>query len=130
MEVLTSVVLVLLFLLDPTCVCADQVKIVQISFQHVQNAKSSLLPRKLQLNQVATVKGSADKHFTPPEKFIEPSSGTKQHGKQENVMQDARKGTWREWVEEGTNKSEYFSMDYGWVRRRRPIHNKHIPFVP
>ncbi|KAK4410415.1 Protease 2 [Sesamum angolense] len=113
-------VVALLFLSDPSCVSADQVKVARISVQHVQNTKSTLLPRKLQLNQVqvATVnKGSADKDFRPREKFIEPSSsGTKQHGKQENVMElGARKGTWREWVEEGTNKSEYFSMDYGYA---------------
>ncbi|KAL0380665.1 UNVERIFIED_CONTAM: hypothetical protein Sangu_0130800 [Sesamum angustifolium] len=77
MEVLTAVVVALLFLLDPSCVSADQVKVARISVQHVQNTKSTLLPRKLQLNQVQvpTVnKGSADKDFRPREKFIEPSS--------------------------------------------------------
>lgn len=59
--------------------------------------------------------------------------GTKQHEKEENVMNRAGKGTLRssEWDEdEDLKKSEYFTMDYGWVRRRRPIHNKKIPFVP
>uniref|UniRef100_M1BQK7 Uncharacterized protein n=1 Tax=Solanum tuberosum TaxID=4113 RepID=M1BQK7_SOLTU len=37
----------------------------------------------------------------------------------------ARKGTRQEWVE-GKDTSDFFTMDYHWVRRRRPIHNKSI----
>ncbi|WOH13429.1 hypothetical protein DCAR_0832939 [Daucus carota subsp. sativus] len=38
--------------------------------------------------------------------------------------------TWREWVEEGSDSSQYFTMDYSRVRRRRPIHNKSLPVAP
>ncbi|KAK1381037.1 hypothetical protein POM88_027781 [Heracleum sosnowskyi] len=39
--------------------------------------------------------------------------------------------TWREWVEaEGSDTSQYFTMDYSRVRRRRPIHNKALPVAP
>ncbi|XP_074338627.1 uncharacterized protein LOC141676810 isoform X2 [Apium graveolens] len=39
--------------------------------------------------------------------------------------------TWREWMEaEGSDTSQYFTMDYSRVRRRRPIHNKSLPVAP
>lgn len=39
-------------------------------------------------------------------------------------------GTWREWVEAGGDTSQFFTMDYSHVRRRRPIHNKSLPLAP
>lgn len=35
-------------------------------------------------------------------------------------------GTRQEWVE-GGDTSQYFTMDYSHVKRRRPIHNKSLP---
>ncbi|PIN16094.1 hypothetical protein CDL12_11261 [Handroanthus impetiginosus] len=117
------------FLLAP---CTSEQVNVQKSLEKVHHAKFALpsLSRKLILNEKVK-SSSADKSFTPDKKFMKPSSGTKQHQKEENVIYAAEKETWKEKDHEnGPNKSEYFTMDYGWVRKRRPIHNKKIPFVP
>ncbi|KAL0446972.1 UNVERIFIED_CONTAM: hypothetical protein Slati_1825100 [Sesamum latifolium] len=95
------------------------------------------LPRKLNLQEEATVKKKSadDEDHLPRKKLMEASSDKKRHDEKEEKMmvqhdeQAAGRGTWREWVE-SPRRSEYFSMDYAWVRRRRPIHNKKIPFVP
>lgn len=52
----------------------------------------------------------------------------KTNNKEKGVMHGS-KGTWREWVE-GTDTSQYFTMDYSHVKRRRPIHNKALPVGP
>ncbi|KAL1568527.1 protein GOLVEN 6-like [Salvia divinorum] len=89
-----------------------------------------LLPRKLKLLQVTDVKSSAYKEIMLPKKLLEGSAGGgKGIEKEEEVMSTTKRGTWREWVE-SPNKSEYFTMDYSWVGRRRPIHNKQIPLLP
>lgn len=52
-------------------------------------------------------------------------SGNKLHQKEKNLMHP------KKWTDhQGGKKSEYVTMDYSWVRRRRPIHNKHVPFGP
>ncbi|GFP87282.1 hypothetical protein PHJA_000871900 [Phtheirospermum japonicum] len=80
----------------------------------------NLLPRKLKLQQdIGT--SFDDKDIVPRDKLIEASSENKTES--ENLV---HKGTWREWVE-APNKSDYFTMDYAWLKRRHPIHNKHIP---
>ncbi|XP_051145501.1 uncharacterized protein LOC127261270 [Andrographis paniculata] len=78
-----------------------------------------LLPRKLNLQEVMNSYGG--KTIEPHRKMMEAPSGKKQ----ENVMQMG-KGR-----EEGSKESEYLSsMDYVWVKRRRPIHNKQAPVLP
>ncbi|XP_019460449.1 PREDICTED: uncharacterized protein LOC109360176 [Lupinus angustifolius] len=52
----------------------------------------------------------------------------KQYHKKQNTMV-GRKGTKQEWLKED-NPSKYFTMDYPIVRRKRPIHNKHLQVVP
>ena len=48
---------------------------------------------------------------------------------QVNVVHGS-KGTWREWMEGGAEASEFYTMDYSHVQRRRPIHNKSMPDAP
>lgn len=44
------------------------------------------------------------------------------------MINAAEKETWKS---EGLKEEEeYSTMDYGWVKKRRPIHNKQIPFIP
>nr|GMD27385.1 probable root meristem growth factor 8 [Ipomoea batatas] len=86
-------------------------------------------PRKLKLtNDVGTVKSYGDDtHYHPTTV-----------NKQEVALSEkrlgrghARKGTRQEWMEgsdRDTVTSEFYTMDYHWVRRRRPIHNKSFPF--
>ncbi|XP_042020712.1 uncharacterized protein LOC121768311 [Salvia splendens] len=99
---------------------------VQESLQ--QYGRQLSLPRKLKLLEVANVKGLAYNGIMLQKRLLEDSAGEKRIGKEDEVM-TTKRGTWREWVE-SPNKSEYFTMDYSWVRRRRPIHNKHIPLIP
>lgn len=44
-------------------------------------------------------------------------------------MKLGNKGTRQEWMEE-EDPSQYFTMDYNRVKRRRPIHNKKLPVGP
>ncbi|KAL8035351.1 hypothetical protein ABFS82_12G089000 [Erythranthe guttata] len=101
---------------------------------HAKFTNLPSLPRKLKLNEEETVKNlyTAKDSMSSHKKFIDdPSSVTKQHEYEENTIVAAEKGRSRERVEEeSSNKSEYFTMDYNWVRKRRPIHNKHVPFLP
>ncbi|KAJ0038129.1 hypothetical protein Pint_23444 [Pistacia integerrima] len=54
--------------------------------------------------------------------------GKKTYNKEKGEMHGG-KGTRQEWVE-GTDTSQYFTMDYSHVKRRRPIHNKSLPVGP
>lgn len=47
--------------------------------------------------------------------------------KKEGQVQKKDKGTWQEWIEGNKDTSEFFTMDYSHVKRRRPIHNKSVP---
>lgn len=44
-------------------------------------------------------------------------------------LRRGRGGTMKEWME-GADMSQFFTMDYSHVRRRRPIHNKSVPVGP
>ncbi|KAL3751480.1 hypothetical protein ACJRO7_012329 [Eucalyptus globulus] len=89
-------------------------------------------PRKLRLFEQVTIKGHDKEVSLAAQKQKEDKSGgdgargrepaTMTHGKDQ-------RGTWREWVE-GADPTQYFTMDYSQVRRRRPIHNKSLPVGP
>ncbi|CAA2977492.1 Hypothetical predicted protein [Olea europaea subsp. europaea] len=108
--------------------CVSDQEQLQKSLPQVNHAQFTIpsLPRKFNLKE--EVKSAADKDFVPRAKPMDSSSGNRLHPKEQNLIHAAR-GTWREWVE-GANKSEYYTMDYSWVRRRRPIHNKQVPVAP
>ncbi|KAK2376091.1 hypothetical protein QL285_076922 [Trifolium repens] len=55
--------------------------------------------------------------------------GGKESKKKQN-MEVGNKGTRQEWMEEADDPSQYFTMDYTRVKRRRPIHNKKLPVGP
>ncbi|KAL3644605.1 hypothetical protein CASFOL_009785 [Castilleja foliolosa] len=115
----------------PTC-ASDQVNAQKSLKQNgnsaAQQAKftlPNLLPRKLKLQQEIGTSFN-DKDIVPRDKIESSSDNNKIESEKEEKMVDRTKGTWREWVET-PNKSEYFTMDYAWLKRRRPIHNKHLP---
>ncbi|KAA8532852.1 hypothetical protein F0562_033031 [Nyssa sinensis] len=85
------------------------------------------LPRKLRLLEEATLTGHGGEDFVSYNKQKEAFSGKQQE--KEADMMHASKGTWKEWVER-TDTSQFFTMDYSHVRRRRPIHNKFVPVGP
>ncbi|CAK9142470.1 unnamed protein product [Ilex paraguariensis] len=121
-KVITVVCIGLSVMLTP---CASQK--IQIQSYHEQAQDLQLihtLPRKLKLNE-EVITSSGNKDLVPSNKQKEVSSD-KLHLTEENKLH-SRKGTWREWVEEGTETSQFFTMDYTHVRRRRPIHNKALP---
>ncbi|XP_030514564.1 protein GOLVEN 6-like isoform X2 [Rhodamnia argentea] len=92
-------------------------------------------PRKLRpFEQVAvTIKGRGKEVPTAAPKRKEDKSGGDGVGSREpgpaTMHGKDKRGTWREWGE-GTDPTQYFTMDYSQVRRRRPIHNKSLPVGP
>ncbi|XP_047964046.1 protein GOLVEN 6-like [Salvia hispanica] len=127
MELLTLTVSVLLAMSFLSAPCASDQLNLNKQDDHAMFAQP-LLPRKLMnLNHEIAKSASSEGDLAVHGEFPQASSGTKQHEKEENFI-NAKEEDDDE--EEGSNKSEYFTMDYRWVRRRRPIHNKQIPFVP
>ena len=52
-------------------------------------------------------------------------------GEKGHIHASSSRGTRQEWVEgSDVNVSQFFTMDYSHVRRRRPIHNKSLPVAP
>ncbi|XP_056166214.1 uncharacterized protein LOC115666024 isoform X2 [Syzygium oleosum] len=88
-------------------------------------------PRKLRLFEQVTIKGRDDEVSTAAQRQKEDrSGGVGVHGSEPSTMHGKdKRGTWREWAE-GTDPTQYFTMDYSNVRRRRPIHNKSLPVGP
>ncbi|XP_060215045.1 uncharacterized protein LOC132641923 [Lycium barbarum] len=83
-------------------------------------------PRKLKFNEQPNVQSNGDKMNLVPFNTAKQASLTgKEHEPEGAKWVHARKGTRQEWIEE-KDTSEFFTMDYHWVRRRRPIHNKSI----
>ncbi|CAL5338544.1 unnamed protein product [Camellia sinensis] len=129
--VITTLCICLSVLLTP---CASQQIQVQSSHDQAKDVKFSLLtlPRKLRvIEEAATVHATVneDKELLSYSKQRASLSG-KQHNKEAD-MKFGRRGTWQEWVEEGTDRTQFFTMDYSHVRRRRPIHNKSsVPVGP
>ncbi|XP_021292814.1 probable root meristem growth factor 8 [Herrania umbratica] len=86
------------------------------------------LPRKLRFTEeLVAFKGNGAQHSISNTKQKEDISG-KAYQKEEARVHGSR-GTRQEWVE-GPDVSQYFTMDYSNVRRRRPIHNKSLPVGP
>ncbi|XP_049364961.1 uncharacterized protein LOC125829810 [Solanum verrucosum] len=78
-------------------------------------------PRKLKFNEHPNqVKSNGNQMNLVPLNTAQLTG--KEH---EGEVVHARKGTRQEWVE-GKDTSDFYTMDYHWVRRRRPIHNKSI----
>ncbi|XP_019257919.1 PREDICTED: uncharacterized protein LOC109236163 isoform X2 [Nicotiana attenuata] len=94
---------------------------------HEMKMTLSSSPRKLKLNEQPNVKSKGDpNHLVPFNTAKQALLPGKEHEQdQAAIMVHARKGTRQEWVE-GKDTSDFFTMDYHWVRRRRPIHNKSI----
>ncbi|MCD7467947.1 hypothetical protein HAX54_005657 [Datura stramonium] len=86
----------------------------------------SSTPRKLKFNEQPNVKSSGNQMNLVPLTPVKQASLTgKEHEGEGAKKVHARKGTRQEWVE-GKDTSDFFTMDYHWVRRRRPIHNKSV----
>ncbi|XP_021815235.1 uncharacterized protein LOC110757813 [Prunus avium] len=91
------------------------------------------LPRKLRFTEKVTIAGQEGKDYAPPNKQKENVSASGGNDIKPNFPKEKESvrrssGTWQEWME-GENTSEFFTMDYSKVRRRRPIHNKSRPEV-
>ncbi|KAL2559149.1 putative root meristem growth factor 8 [Forsythia ovata] len=136
MELLTIIATCFVLLSFMFAPCAsDQVQVKKSLKKAHDAVELNLLPlpRKLKLNEEGIAKSVEEKYFGLYKRNMEASSstpGNKLHQKEKNLMHPG-KGTWKKWTDhQGAKKSEYFTMDYGWVRRRRPIHNKHVPVGP
>ncbi|RVW61697.1 hypothetical protein CK203_065934 [Vitis vinifera] len=91
----------------------------------LQQHSFSKMSRKLRLIQVKRdgEKDSMSQHHKKKADF----SG-KPYDKEPGLRR-GRGGTMKEWME-GADMSQFFTMDYSHVRRRRPIHNKSVPVGP
>ncbi|XP_057481986.1 protein GOLVEN 6 [Actinidia eriantha] len=125
--VITTLCISFSIMLTPSAPQQIQVQSIHHQGQDPGAVSVLTLPRKLGLigeaaatvpiNEVK-VNGGKDLH---PYKLVKGSFSSKQSVK--------RTGTRQEWME-GTDTSEFFTMDYTKVRRRRPIHNKSLPAAP
>ncbi|XP_020214008.1 probable root meristem growth factor 8 [Cajanus cajan] len=92
------------------------------------NMKLSLptVPRRLRFNEKVKEDDEAKDHASHKQEnsFAE----GKQYDRKQNMVH-GKKGTRQEWMEVD-DPSQYFTMDYTQVRRRRPIHNKKLPVGP
>ncbi|XP_057995719.1 protein GOLVEN 6 [Hevea brasiliensis] len=106
-------------------VMASRVDEVQFSLP------AATLPRKLRVilnEKAAPVNDHKSQGSTSSDILQRGDISGKPYQKEENVLRGSR-GTRQEWAE-GTDTSQYFTMDYSHVRRRRPIHNKALPVGP
>ncbi|KAJ8774502.1 hypothetical protein K2173_016948 [Erythroxylum novogranatense] len=117
--------------------CVSSAIHVQEHTLHEQEATDELklsvptLPRKLRLlEEVTNVNDNGGHDTLAYKKQKGDTSGDRKHQKENQKLRSERKGTWQEWIESTSDKSQFFTMDYSHVRRRRPIHNKSIPVGP
>ncbi|XP_031272760.1 probable root meristem growth factor 8 isoform X2 [Pistacia vera] len=114
--------------------CASSLHI-QVQSSHekaieIQLSDLPTLPRKLRVTAEVTVKqhGGPETMSRNNQESEPVQAGKKTYNKEKGEMHGG-KGTRQEWVE-GTDTSQYFTMDYSHVKRRRPIHNKSLPVGP
>ncbi|KAE9605612.1 hypothetical protein Lal_00024619 [Lupinus albus] len=91
-----------------------------------QQLSLPVLPRKLSFTNKVQEYAEVGDLASHKQKDSLPAG--KQYHKKQNMVVGS-KGTNQEWLK-GDNPTKYFTMDYPIVRRKRPIHNKHLPFVP
>ncbi|KAL1551168.1 protein GOLVEN 6 [Salvia divinorum] len=128
MELLTLIASFLLAMSFLSAPCASDQLNLNKQGDHAKFAQPSLARKLMNLHHETAKKSASEEDLTAHDEFPQASTGSKQRKKEENFINAAEEDDEEE--EEGPNKSEYFTMDYRWVRRRRPIHNKQIPFVP
>ncbi|CAI9768048.1 unnamed protein product [Fraxinus pennsylvanica] len=131
MELLTNIATCFLLISLTFAPCAsDQLQVKKSLEKAHDTAQLNLLAslRKLQLNEERIVKSVEERYFGSYKRNMEGSSGTpgnKLHQKEKNLMHP------KKWTDhQRAKKSEYVTMNYSWVRQRRPIHNKHVPVSP
>ncbi|GMY25793.1 probable root meristem growth factor 8 [Fagus crenata] len=130
MELIVMTTLCFVLLALPTSSAALQIQ-VQSSHENANELQHyslpAVLPRKLRLFEEVKEYGGQDSTSYNKEKEYVPGKSNKKE--QVNVVHGS-KGTWREWMEGGADASEFYTMDYSHVQRRRPIHNKSMPDAP
>ncbi|KAK8522695.1 hypothetical protein V6N12_056396 [Hibiscus sabdariffa] len=98
----------------------------------VERSQYPSVPRKIRFTEEAVaVKVNEAHRSVSNTKHKEHVSG-KAYQKEQATLGHGSRGTRQEWVESGSvaDISQYFTMDYSHVRRRRPIHNKSLPVGP
>ncbi|KAG5062893.1 hypothetical protein AAZX31_02G115700 [Glycine max] len=85
------------------------------------------VPRKLRFTEKVKEDDGARDLASHKQENSFAAAGKQYHRKQNMVL--GKKGTRQEWMEVD-DPSQYFTMDYTRVRRRRPIHNKQLPVNP
>ncbi|XP_028761902.1 probable root meristem growth factor 8 [Neltuma alba] len=115
----------------PHCSASPQLPLMKPPLQYQVNGHQLFLPpfpRKLMSTeqQVKKLEATLDASRKDDKENF---PGKEEEREQKTKVVGKKKGTREEW-EEGDDPSQYFTMDYSRVRRRRPIHNKNIPVAP
>ncbi|KAH9707834.1 hypothetical protein KPL70_012686 [Citrus sinensis] len=129
MRVITSVLCISLYLSQTPFASLE----IQLQPTHDVQAKEVqlsrlTLPRKLRV-LTAEVKGLEAQVKMTHKEDVSAGNTNRLNNKYKNNKEQGVKpggGTRQEWVE-GGDTSQYFTMDYSHVKRRRPIHNKSLP---
>ncbi|KAK9191544.1 hypothetical protein WN943_020157 [Citrus x changshan-huyou] len=124
MRVITSVLCISLYLSQTPFASLE----IQLQPTHDVQAKEVqlsrlTLPRKLRV-LTAEVKGLEAQDKMTHKEDVSAGNTNRLNNKEQGVKPGG--GTRQEWVE-GGDTSQYFTMDYSHVKRRRPIHNKSLP---
>ncbi|XP_054791932.1 protein GOLVEN 6-like [Prosopis cineraria] len=140
MELVMTIIVLSIFFsgLLPHCSGSLQLPLMKPPLQYQVNSHylslPQIFPRKL-MNTERQIKEHDEEstHGASKQNDKENLSGKEQEKEQKMKVvrkkKKKNKGTRQEWVE-GEDPSQYMTMDYSRVRRRRPIHNKNIPVAP
>ncbi|KAK4260958.1 hypothetical protein QN277_004015 [Acacia crassicarpa] len=135
--IITVLISIFFSSLHPHCSASLQLPLMKPPLQSQVNAHYLSLPpfpRKLMSTEQQVVGHEEATQGASRKNDKEISSGKEEEKKEKMKVVVGKKkkkktGTRQEWVE-GEDPSQYFTMDYSRVRRRRPIHNKNIPVAP
>ncbi|KAL9666961.1 hypothetical protein QQ045_001305 [Rhodiola kirilowii] len=129
-----SLLCVVVFMFFAPCNCL-QVQLTSSHFdqgignKEAQASAEKFLPRKLRVLtekvREYTEKDSDSKNYNAYQKIL--SDKLEQKKAKPRPVEGQ---TWQQWMDDGGDSSEFFTMDYSKVRRRRPIHNKGLPVGP
>ncbi|KAI9091977.1 hypothetical protein K1719_027912 [Acacia pycnantha] len=134
--IITVLISIFFSSLLPHCSASLQLPLMKPPLQSQVNAHHLSLPpfpRKLMSTQQQVLEHDEATQGASRNNDKENFSGKEEEKEEKMKMVVGKKkkktGTRQEWVA-GEDPSQYFTMDYSSVRRRRPIHNKNIPVAP
>ncbi|XP_058772223.1 protein GOLVEN 6-like [Vicia villosa] len=127
MELIKIITFLILFFssLQPTVSSLQTQSHTTIQHQGILNARQKIYLPVLHRKLIFTKKvKESDKARDLESHKKKDSLPAGKENKKKQKMEVGKKGTRQEWMESEEDPSQYFTMDYNRVKRRRPIHNK------